>query len=191
MISKRLENILNSPGRLCTDPTDLDLPYPHGGIELGVIRSVAVRPGFKSYNIVAEEFSGAVIESVYLGSSYVLSMIIRGIDDPSIKAMYPNTFVGAKTGHRVIESADPRDDSKFRGGRRLSDRAVTLFFSPDDDTEGRAVLMHKAMPMLDDTAELALATQTEYELAGVWHAIPVEAGKSPYTEGLIQDIVLP
>ena len=191
MISKPLNNLLHSPGRLCTDPTDLSIAYPHGGTALGIIRSVAVEPGFHVYMIKAEEYASAVVEAVLLGESYVLSLIIRGIDDPTVKAMYPNTRVGAVTGHRVIESPDPRSDTAFRAGRRLSDRAVTLFFSPDDQTEGRAVLMHKAMPMLEEAAELSLTTKDEYELAAVWHTIPIEAGKAPYQEGLIQDIMLP
>ncbi len=188
MTNRPLEKMLRAAGRLCVNPTDLSTAYPHGGADLGNIRAVACRPVVRYYRVRAEEFGGRMVEAAALCRGEILSVIFRGASNKALEILYPRSEAGTTTGDRLVYSAVIDDDDE-RDGLRLSGKAVTLCFSPDDRAHP-TVLFQKALPMLEESAELALQTNRDYEHAAVFEAIPLVSGARPWQAGRWQDITI-
>lgn len=181
---------LRNPGRLCITPTSLSGGFPYGGTSLGAIRAVSVRYGLAYKLIKAEEFGMRVVEGVLGQDVVVFAAILRGYNAAAVNTVFPNTSIGGATKERVIYSPYPSSDSDFRSGRRMTGKAVTLLFTPDDVKGHRAVLMRKAVPMLEEGARLALSAADEVETAVVFTAMPLEANKKPAQIGFLDDLDL-
>lgn len=188
MTNRPLEKMLRAAGRLCVNPTDLSTAYPHGGEDLGNVRAIACRPVLKYYRVRAEEFGGRVVEATRLCRGEVLAVIFRGATNKALEVLYPNSEAGGTTGDRLVYSALIDDDNE-RDGLRMSAKAVSLCFSPTDRAHP-TVLFQKALPMLEESAELALQTSRDYEHAAVFEAIPLVSGGRPWQLGRWQDITI-
>ena len=154
-----IDDILRVPGRLCIDPTNLAIAYPHGGIGIGVIRNILVKQASVSYSVTAEEFGKETVDMVYGGETWVLGAVLRSYDKDAIQKLFPNTSLGV-SGQRVISHP-----GATREGHLLSSRTVKLLFSPDDTTNHPMVLLHKAAPLVEETAEFNLSLAQELGLA--------------------------
>lgn len=171
MADRDLTKALRNRGRLCINPGNLAAEFPHGGTDLGLIRACSVRFGHTYTLIKAEEWGNEVVEGIDEGEAIALACLLRGADDNALNTVYPNTAVGATSKHRVIEGPGSN-----RAGALLSARSVVLCFSPDDPNH-EMVLLYKALPMLDETAELALSTTDEFETAAVFTGIRDGSGR--------------
>lgn len=166
MAERDLTKALRNRGRICINPTDLATAYPHGGTDLGLVRACAVRFGHVYSLIKAEEWGIEVVEGIDGGEAVALATILRGADDNAINTVHANTTLGAVSGHRVIQGP-----GNNRAGHLLSSRSVVLCFSPDDLDNHEMVLLYKALPMLDEAAELALSTSEDLETSAVFVGI--------------------
>lgn len=189
MAAPDLSLIVRAAVRMCINPTDLSAAWPHGGTELGALRGVYAEPGIQHEDIVAEEWGVEVVESVYLGQSWVIGVLLRQPDDDLYTTMFPATAVGASSGDRIL--TQEADDS-HRAGSLASAKAVKVLLAPRDLRAGsnaQYVLFHRALPMVEQSARLRFALQSELAVPALFRAIRATDGRT-YQVGKLEDLEL-
>ena len=176
-----VEKVLRAPGQLCINPTDLTIVFPHGGTSLGALEAALVQP-FKLTEEIISPSRNDVAEWLYLGESWKLSAILRQQDDDVKTTLFENTSVGAVTGERVVNAR-----GTVLPGSPLSARAVQLCFSPFNPTHP-GVLFHRALPALEETAELNFSMFTDLSFAALFVAIPSGTNGRPADYGRLADL---
>lgn len=162
------------PARLCKDPTDLALDFPHGGVALGTTRNHAWRPERRSFPIRAEEFGGIAVGHVWTGESGVLACVARELDSDYLAAVFLDTVAGGTTARRVVRGRATTDG--FRAGSSLASLACTLYLSPDDPN-AHGLLLYRAEPLIDAAAEVNFRLREEVGLLCLWAATPDSQGR--------------
>ena len=183
MAERTLKDVVKNRGRLVINPTDLSIAHPHGGLDLGMIKSVAIVPGIQYRPIVDEAFGQKIVDQIVVDDTIAIAATLRGFTDTAKETMFPSTAKGATTGARVVRGSE----DQFPAGSRLSDRAVKLLFSPDDPNKHDAAILYFALPMIDEAAELQLDISDEMDLAAVFLAVP-DANGNTHEIGRIKDL---
>jgi len=166
-------DIAKFPGKLCVNPTDLALPFPHGGTGLGVVRNVIFRTEVSYEKVIAEEY-GQVVEAIGTEYGCVLAASLISFDEEALKELFWNTEVGSVSGRRgVSEGASPAT----RAGFLLSSRSVVLLFSPDDTGHAPALLIRRALPMLEPSAQANLQLNSDIAIAVTFTGIRDTTGR--------------
>jgi hypothetical protein len=165
MAQSNVVNVLYTPGKLCKNPTNLALPFPHGGTELGLVRQVVIARTHTEARITAEEFGSEVVENIYLGEVWTVGFRLRTYDNDAIADLFPNTTVGT-SGNRVISHPGSN-----RAGRLESQDAVKLCFSPLNAETHPMLLMYRAIPMLEETVEFNVSMAEPLEFGCIFLGI--------------------
>lgn len=175
MSTANANNIIRLKGRLVKNPTNLSTAFPHGGTALGMVREGVFRFGYKSKDITAWEWGNQVVDTLYCGDSAIMSFVIRDYDGDMLDATIPNvsssTIIGVASGSGLK-----------RAGTLLSVEAITLLYSPDAVDDHPHILIYKALPMLQETAELQTSLKHEIGIAAMVKAIP-DSQKRTYVIG--------
>lgn len=174
------------PARVCANPTDLSIDFPHGGTALGEVRAITFRPEVRTSFVTAEEYAGAVVEAVYAGEAAVLALALRDFDPAAIAAIFPNASTGLAGGPLIAQ--DVTGDS-VRGGRLLSGRALKLYVSPNAIDADPGLYLPRACPYVEKTAALRWGWPEEWSTPVVFVALP-DASMRCYRSGLRGDVVL-
>lgn len=161
MATPNLGGILRLRGRLVKNPTTLAGSFPFGGTPLGLTRNAIFRYGTKTTDVVAEEFGGKVIEKVFVTDMAVFAAVMRDYDVDMIKTIFPSVPIGSLVRH-----------VKTDRGSLVSPRAFKLLFVPLAETAHPYILIYKALPALEETAELQLNAGVEIGVAAMFTAIP-------------------
>jgi hypothetical protein len=160
-------DVLQVPGKLSKAPTNLATAYPHGGTALGEVRAVVVRPSFVYGVVRAAEFGNEPVEAIATSEAWVLAGVLRSYDPDALSDLFPNTaLAGSGVGGRIITYP-----GTVRTGHLLSSRSIKLLFTPDDSDRQPAVLFYRALPMLDETAELRFTLADKLEFPFVFAGI--------------------
>lgn len=173
MATEKLQNLMFISGRLVHSPTDLTAAYPHGGTELGYAREITLIPSQVTTFIRGEEFGQTIVEAIEGGRSWVLGANLRGWDDDAIDTFFPGTALGTTTGRRYITETT----TSPQPGALLSSRAIELLFVPDDTDNYPIILFRRALPLVEEAAELAFALRSEFTIPVMFIAIPDTDGK--------------
>jgi hypothetical protein len=181
-------DVLKLPGRLCINPTDLSLDFPHGGTALGLTRAAEFRFGIQTSIVTAEEWGQQPVEAVYAGASAVFGCVLREWDNDAISAIFPNTGTGTISGDSTILG---RVDGVGvnRAGHLFSAQALVLLFSPRSVDRHPMVLVRKALPMPDETAMIQASLAQEFGIGVVFQAIPDSSDRT-YDIGARGDLTL-
>ena len=158
-------DIAKFPGKLCVDPTDLSLAFPHGGTGLGVVRNIVFRPEIKYENVIAEEY-GEVVETVAVAQGCILAATLQSFDAEALKNIFWNTEDGAISGRRGV-----KEPGAVRAGFLLSSRAKVLLFSPDDTDRAPMLLIRRALPMAQPSLEANFRLDMDIAVAVGWAGI--------------------
>jgi hypothetical protein len=169
-------------GRLCHSPTNLALPYPHGGVALGVVRDVKIRLLARTRPLRAEEWGGMTVRFLGTDHGAVLGFVLRSWDDDALDAVFADTFVGAKSGRRVVQARATTD--AYRAGAARP--AKKLLFSPDDSHDPGAIV-YQAVPLVEENAELRFLLSEEIGIPLLWHCIPDATGRL-WQAGRLEDL---
>lgn len=189
MATPNPQNIKRVAGVLVANPTDLSIAPPHGGVELGLTRSLIFRTGIKSTQVTAEELGGTSVESYYVGENVVFSAILREFDPDAIVDIFPTASVGA-SGDPMIQY-QPDGSHQSRPGMRLSSKSIKLLFVPKADDNHPYVLVYKALPAVEETSEIKLSFADEVGIPVMFVGIPDDAsGRKVYQIGRKEDISL-
>lgn len=188
MATANIGDVLKLPGRLCANPTDLSLAFPHGGTALGLTRAAEFRFGIQTSLVTAEEWGQQPVEAVYTGDVAVFGCVLREWDDDAIGAVFPNTGTGDISGNRTILG---RVDGVGvnRAGYLFSSQSLVLLFSPRSVDRHPMVLIRKALPMPDETAMIQASLAQEFGIGVVFQAIP-DATDRTYDIGKREDLTL-
>jgi len=149
---------LRVPGRVCINPTDnppgSSVPFPFGGIELGLVRDVVLRRRERRFSNTAEEFGGEPAEELYLGETWDLLFALRGFDNDAIQTLFPNTTAHALSGQRGIVHPG---SNRREGSAWSTASAVRLLFAPDEPLSHPGVYFRSAIPLVAEELELPLS----------------------------------
>ena len=160
--------ILYAPGKLCYNPGDLGSAYPHGGTALGIVKSIALSPQVKLALVTAEEYGGAVVEAMPgTAESWGLTCVLRDFDADAVGKVFGNFAGGVVT-----------EPGANRAGRLMSSSSVVLCFSPNAPTIAPAVVFHRAIPLVQESAVLAMSRAAEFGVPISFLAIRSIAGKT-------------
>lgn len=147
-----LDALVSVPGRICVGPTDLSAAFPHGGTAWGATRGVVLLPQIRHGEVPYDALGGEPGEVIYLGASWRLAAVVRGLDADVVAGLFPNVVAGPATKQTGQTIDHP---GTVRAGAKRSGSAVKLLFSPDDPTH-LGVLLHRAVPVVDPAAAVAL-----------------------------------
>lgn len=179
MSSPDVDAVLRVPGFLCVNPTDLTLPWPHGGAGLGLIAETAVRPVQRYEAIRAEEWGGEVIERIRAGgSAVILTATLRQWDESTISAIFSTT---GSTGHKVALFG-AEDRGKIAG--------ISLLFTPREVTAHPSMLATRAIPLIDEMMELKLALLDELVIPVVFECLRGSFSNPKMKIGKLADLSL-
>lgn len=167
MATADLQKVVTVPGRLCYTPTDLTLPFPHGGTSLGVVRQIVVLPNVNHKEVGLDPHGGEPGEVVYLGSRPRLVATFRGFDVDAVSKLFPYsaTTPATQPAGRVIQHPGTK-----REGTLGSSSSISLLFSADNP-EHPSALFYKAIPVLDPNTRILFQRGTVWEYTGSFIAI--------------------
>ena len=177
-------NSLRVAGRLCVGPTDISLPFPHGGTSLGVVADVVLRINQVLRPIDAEEFGGEIVDDLIGPQNPVVGFLLRGLENDAVEKLFPASVVGGVTGDRVI-----REPGGLRAGRLASTNATKLLFSPRQTAIHPAAIFFNAYPLFEETAELRFTITDDIGFPMIFRATRDGTGRI-YEIAKLADIVL-
>jgi hypothetical protein len=178
---QNVREILRVPGKLYANPTGFMLPADFG-TPLGIVHDVALRLEQSYQFVTAEEYGNQRVEGTQTTSGCALGFVLRGWDKDCIERIFPNTASGSFSGkRRVVEP------STIRPGERLSNRSIVLLFAPDDRDRHPMFVMRRALPALEETAEIRLHMDEDFGLPVVFYAIR-DANAKLFDWGMAHDV---
>lgn len=175
MTSPLARNILKIPGKLVKDPTNLSLPYPYGGTEIGVCRDNMLTFNQKVDFPMAEEF-GAPAAAILGSETPYFGCVLRSWDDSMVSAVWHNIQTASSGEVGIIGKVS--GVSINRAGTNLVSRGFKLLFAPIADDRHPSVLLYNAIPMPNESAELQLSIGREMGIALIFHALPDSTGRT-------------
>lgn len=168
-------NVVRAPGRLVLNPTDLTAAYPYGGTELGVVRDLLFRPGIEVERLIAEEWKTAVA-SIVKAEYAVLAGVLRSWDDDMLNMLFPNVSTGSVTGKKMVEGL--ANSGNRTAGYDMAAKAGKVLFVPDARNDGQFLVLYRAIPVVDQAAQLSFQIGEEYGLAFMFEAVPDHNGRT-------------
>lgn len=174
---------LEVPGRVYRGVTGFSAA-PYGGTELGLLLDVRWELVDVFLRHRAEEFGAAVVGGLYAGEAFSLAFAIRSLDDDALVSAWPNSRVGAVSGHRVFYGP-----GAVRPGALVesSSRTTSLLFVPDDAQNHDAVILPRAVPRRDPIQTAPLRVGSELVTGMTWLALPGANGLA-YEIGRLPDL---
>ena len=163
--------VIRAPGRLVMAPTDLSIAFPYGGTELGSVRMVTWQKYAVDFALTAEEFGFEPVEFNQAGEVYGLGAFMRGVDDDVVGSLFPNTSTGATSQHKVVTWPGAN-----RAGSWRSAAGVKLLFAPYNTRDVDAIIMYRAVPMVEASARVPLEWVEEYGFPAVFAGIRDASG---------------
>lgn len=160
-----LTRLMKIEGRFCIDPTDLGEAFPHGGMALGVCQEKGLRPQ-PVYREIRDEGTGEVIERMQVGEGLIVAAILRGWSESTLEELHPNA---SGDGEDTVFAGPARDAGTLIAGKKV-------LFSPFDSNHP-GFIIYRALPYLDESAELAFAVDQEVETALVFEATRDATGR--------------
>lgn len=178
--------LIENPGKLVKDPTDLTAADPYGGTVLGITRLPEFRPNQRIKRIIAEEWAN-VVDGVYLGEMAVFAAVLGSWDADALGVLFPLTSTGATTGEKVV--SHDVNAASTRAGNLLSGRAHKLLFVPESIRTNHAIYLPNAVPVVDPATVLRLQRDVAGGIGAMWIGLPDANGRT-YDMARLEDITL-
>jgi len=170
--------------RLIKDPTDLSLAFPYGGTELGLTRRVVWRVQPIRGDITAEEYHGAVVETLQGAKNAIVTCVLSEYDPDAYSTLWEGVTTATASGHPLLVHT-----MTTQRGELGSDRAVSILIVPQATEEHPALYFPRAIPLIDESADIAHQLPEEWGVPCVYRAIPDATGRV-FIEGVLEDITL-
>jgi len=172
-------NVLRLGGRFSLNPSNFSAAWPFGGVGLGLSLSAAFALNSES-SLIDRPGRDEPQEFLYRGETPQVSAVFSEWSDDLIPAVFPNTKTGA-SGAKILSGG------QLRSGSRLSDKAAVLLFSPFDPVGFGFLALHRAIPLMDVSGEVALSFSADALYRVVWTGLANATGKV-YTFGTKADV---
>lgn len=186
MSTPRAHDILRVPGRLVKNPTDLAAAYPYGGTELGVVRDIEWSPGIHSEKLHAEEF-GLAVGALITHQEGVLAAVLRSWDGDFLSTIFHN--IQADEFGEIGVLGRVSGSGINRTGYDEFDKGFKLLFAPFAENHHRFLLLHNAVPLVEDTFKLRLTLADEFGLPVMFYAGADAQGRT-FTWDIKENIAL-
>ena len=173
-------------GRLCWNPTDLSIAYPHGGTQLGFVKAHALRVRTGQHVIRSEEW-GVAVDAIFAGEEWVIAVIMASWDVDAVPLFNRDTAIGATTGRPVLKNRVGTDG--VRAGVLASTLAGVLYFSPDSDAHP-GVLLKNAIPLREEQAQIAFNLAEQFGDPMLFLGTPPTDSDQVGEIGLREDLTL-
>src|SRR5689334_14305454 len=158
-------DVLSVPGRLSINPASLTSgSYPWGGTGLGLVREIVAMPRQRNYAIRAEEYGMVPVEAIQAAEAWMVVGILASHDDDALKKLFMSGATGTTTQRTLVTAPGTV-------GSRVSDRAVALLFTPEDTDRHDFLLLYKALPLVDEAAQIRFSGKDPQEIAVAFEAI--------------------
>lgn len=169
-------NLLRVPAELVWNPTNLLTAFPHGGTQLGLVRDIEAKLGILETGVVAEEFAGQVVDTVYeTDRGIVVSAVVRDLDPDVLTKVFANTSSSTITKSTRLKGY--AIDSAYRPGILGSTRAGKLCVSPRAVDDHPMLVLYNAIPILNPEALINYCWSKELGLMISFVGTPDSAGK--------------
>lgn len=180
----RADEVIHAPGQLCINPTDLTIPFPHGGTAIGEVAEIIYSVEELRHVIPAEEFGSEPVEVIEGGKIVTLSCFLRGFDVDAMQTAFQDAAQSVKTKKATIEfpGATP-------AGHLMSDDSVVLLFSPRSTEDVPAVILYRALPHLQETADMRFSFDQELGMPVIFQGVR-DASSRVSSMKLLEDITL-
>jgi len=171
-------SIARIKGALVLSPTSLTGASPFGGTLLEPTRDIVVFCGADAQAITAEEWGGQAVEILQGPDEARISVVLRAWDASALAAALPHSEAGA-SGDRLWSYQPAADDEDtVRPGRALGESyGVTIAVMPRAIDRQPCVVLHNAVPAIEQTHRLRLSLNAELDLGMVWHGLPDDSGR--------------
>ncbi len=136
------------------------------GTILGLTRDARFLPNIRTRDIHAEEWGNQTVETIYAGESSVLLAVLMSWDADMVGLVFPQGTIGSSTVNVNVRSGSRRPGavlSVLKGGE--------LRFVPRE-TSDPGVVIYRAVPMLQEAAELTMAVGETLGMGVVFRATP-------------------
>lgn len=178
-------NLLRVPGRLSHSPSSLGT-YPHGGTALG-LASVTFRPRESVFVQTAVEWGGIPVELIDQGPAWTLDAMMREWDADSLAALFP-CYAAGRSGGPILKYT--ADSTVHRAGRKVGTTlGKVVVFTPDSPAEHPWLILRRAVPAIQETAEMAMRANTTVTLPVRWYATP-DGNRDVFDWGQLRDLTL-
>lgn len=169
------------PGRLSFGCTDLTAAWPHGGTGLGSTEGCILQRIGGSYPVTAEAFGGEPVEYIEEGAVWGMACRLRTFNDDAVNLLFRNTAAGTTTQRQVVT-----EPGTARAGNWMSGRGILLVFTPEGATHAKSatapdvdapfVVFHRAIPLIQESAELNLEQDNVFGIPTLFAAIRDSSG---------------
>lgn len=139
------------PGRLCVGVTNLATAFPHGGTALGEVEDAVLVLEAPHQLLTAEEWGNEVHDAIAGGEVWSMAGLLREWNATAYAAVFLNAAAGSVSKHPLVTSPGTN-----RAGYAVGARAAVYCFSPMNTELHPFVVFHSGLPMVEDTAEMAL-----------------------------------
>lgn len=187
MATSDARNILRGGGRLVVSPTSVGGAFPHGGTELGEVRSIEFVPEVQTRQILRESIGGAVVDDIQLGERAVLVGILRSWDSDILSVLFPVSAAGGSG--RIING---HAKGTVRPGELIGPaRSVKLLYVANAPTRDPSLVLYRALPRMDSAARIALSIPQGFGLPFAFEATPDSTASAKiYQMARLSDITL-
>lgn len=138
-------NVVRAGGYLIKDPDNLAGTYPeYGGTNLGAVTAMAAQRNAQYGPIVSEE-RNEVVDHLYLGEAWAITVVLRQPHQDVLGAVFPNT---SGSGSSTIVTGR----GNFRPGQLLSSKSFKALWVPFDKTNAPALIGYRVVPAPEELA---------------------------------------
>lgn len=191
MSTPDLANVFRVPGRLSHSPTStatLQQAYPHGGTAIGSVGRVTPYPRDPAFPLRAVEWGNAVYDVVEGGHDWVVTAELREVfDADALAAIFPCYAAGASGG--PVLSVNAGTDAQRAGILLGTAFSRVVVFTPDSPDAHPTLILRRAVPAIQATAEMALRGSDELRWPIMWYATP-DSNKKVLDFGLRRDLTV-
>lgn len=166
--------VIRAPGTLYVGVQPPFTPglEPFGGVPLGNTQGVYVAQFGTGFTVWAEEFGEPADQLETLRDS-ALGCFLRSWDDDAIQSVFPNKSEGSITQHQVISLHGDRQP----GESVYDDRKTTMLFMPHNPKDAPAVYAYAAVPLVEESQQLAFAYADDLGIPTLWRFFRDDADK--------------
>lgn len=159
-------------GALILSPTNLALPAPYGGTQLGEVMDIVAMPRRRTRELHGEEFGpDEPIEVADAGEGWKITAALRGVD-PDLYALV--MAVPATTGVPSGRPLYSYPAAATQAGAFLTQRSnlpAKILLVPKDTTRLPSFMLYAVVPVLDASARLTLQLDREGTFGAVFYLL--------------------
>lgn len=165
-LQDRVQETFNVQGFICHSPTDLSAAFPHGGTEIGLFGQMIFKVTPTRAEITAEEYANQTVEIIEGAENVVVAASLREFNATAIGLLFPG-----------LASGGPSRTMTTQRGALGSARGKKILLSPLSSEDQPALLLYRAVPLVDEALSLSYHLDEEWGIGAVFLGLPDATGR--------------